>query len=431
MRLAFGVDQLDGGLRLGREQAVEDLAAGGRQGVLHEVPLDAPARVEDVDQQLLARVRAHAGQVGADLAPFAAVNVALGALLGVDHLAFGRVAPFQDDRAELIDDLLAVGVGQAASSGDEGLGPRGDRPVGVGGEGLGLRERELRERHVPLLDAFEERDGPFGAREQGLGRVGADGRGHRAELGDQGGADLGGFAPTGGVDQAARQGLRRPRRDQLQERPGRPGVERAELDQPAGRVDPGRVGLLLVLRKSQEGRGDLGRMGPRSPLKLPAECRRLTSWARAAGEGLSSTARRGTLSVGALGQLPVLGPPLGQTSDDGVGHGQGQNHHFRPIRTSPEVFSVAPGRSAQQPAMVTTSEAGLSSFLAAIAPRNGFACDAARWRRREATGRLRDSLRPGWSPTRRPLWATRARRPGRAFRQGGPAGRGRSESHGR
>ena len=55
------------------EQAVEDPAVGGGDGVLDEVPLDAPARVEDVDQQLLARVGGHAGQVGADLAALAAV----------------------------------------------------------------------------------------------------------------------------------------------------------------------------------------------------------------------------------------------------------------------------------------------------------------------------------------------------------------------
>ena len=93
VRLALGVEQLDGGLRLGGEQAVEDLAVGRGQGVLDEVPLDAPARVEDVDQQLLARVRAHPGEVGADLAPFAAVGVALGALLGEDDLALRRRRP--------------------------------------------------------------------------------------------------------------------------------------------------------------------------------------------------------------------------------------------------------------------------------------------------------------------------------------------------
>ena len=87
--LALGVGQLDGGPGFGGEQAVDRPAVGRGQGVLDEVPLDGPARVEDVDQQLFTRVRGHAGQVGADLAPFAADHVALGALLGE-----GRPSPW-------------------------------------------------------------------------------------------------------------------------------------------------------------------------------------------------------------------------------------------------------------------------------------------------------------------------------------------------
>ena len=66
--LPLGVDQLDGGLGLGGEQPADHAAVGGGDGVLDEVALDAPAGVEDVDQQLVAGDGGHAGEVRADLA---------------------------------------------------------------------------------------------------------------------------------------------------------------------------------------------------------------------------------------------------------------------------------------------------------------------------------------------------------------------------
>ncbi len=77
-------------LDLRGQQPADHAAVGGRHGVLDEVALDAPAGVEDVDQELAARNGGHAGQVGADLAPFAVVPVALGALLLEDQLAAAR-----------------------------------------------------------------------------------------------------------------------------------------------------------------------------------------------------------------------------------------------------------------------------------------------------------------------------------------------------
>ena len=67
-------------------------AVGRGDGVLHEVPLDAPARVEQMDEQLRLRMRGDAGEVGADFSALAVVPVALGALLGEDELALGGVA---------------------------------------------------------------------------------------------------------------------------------------------------------------------------------------------------------------------------------------------------------------------------------------------------------------------------------------------------
>ena len=68
MRLSLGVEQPDRRPGLGGEQSIEHAAVRGRGGVLHEVSLDVPARIEDVYQKLLAGMRGHAGKVRPDLA---------------------------------------------------------------------------------------------------------------------------------------------------------------------------------------------------------------------------------------------------------------------------------------------------------------------------------------------------------------------------
>lgn len=93
MPLRLGVDQLDRGFRLRGQESADHAAVGGRDRVLDEIPLDASARVEDVDQKLVARNDGHAREVGADLATFAVVTVALGALLLVDQLASCGISP--------------------------------------------------------------------------------------------------------------------------------------------------------------------------------------------------------------------------------------------------------------------------------------------------------------------------------------------------
>ena len=170
MPLALGVDQLDRGLRLRGQQPADHAAVGGRDGVLDEVPLDAPARVEDVDQELAARNGGHAREVGADLAPFAIVAVALGALLLEDQLAAGGIAPFLELGREPIDHLLPIGVGQAAALLEQLLGTRGDLAVGVGRQGLLLVERQLGEPGRVVLERLDERRDPVGAAEQGPAR---------------------------------------------------------------------------------------------------------------------------------------------------------------------------------------------------------------------------------------------------------------------
>ena len=85
--------------------------------VLDEVALDAPARVEDVDQELVARNGGHPGEVGADLAPFAIVAVAFGALLLENQLACAGSPPSSSSGVQSVDDQLPIGIGEPAAPG--------------------------------------------------------------------------------------------------------------------------------------------------------------------------------------------------------------------------------------------------------------------------------------------------------------------------
>ena len=58
----------------------------------------------------------HAGEVGADLGPFAGMRVALGALVLEDQLAGGGVALSFGQRQQLVEHFLPVGIGQAAAA---------------------------------------------------------------------------------------------------------------------------------------------------------------------------------------------------------------------------------------------------------------------------------------------------------------------------
>ena len=169
--LALGVDQLDRRLRLRRQQAVEDPAVGGGDGVLDEVPLDAPAGVEDVDQQLGLRVGRHAGQVGADLAPFAAVACGTWRTAGwKTSLPRAASPPRRTTGASSSITFWRSGSGRPPPLASRRFGPRGDRPVRMGGERLLLVERELVEPDLAPLDAVEQAPRP--SRRGRAGRAG-------------------------------------------------------------------------------------------------------------------------------------------------------------------------------------------------------------------------------------------------------------------
>ncbi len=166
MPLPFGVDQLDRVLGLRREETGDDTTVGRRHGVLDEVPLDAPTRVEDVDQKLASRDGCHAGEVGTDLAPFGSVLVALGALLLEDELASGGISPFLDQRGDPIDHLLAIRVREAAALRQQLLGSLGDLAVGMGGQGLFLVEGQLGEQGRVFFECRHDGRAPVGPAEQ-------------------------------------------------------------------------------------------------------------------------------------------------------------------------------------------------------------------------------------------------------------------------
>ena len=63
-----------------------------RTGIDAVVAFDGAAGIDQVDEQLVLGMHGHAGEVGADLGPFAGMHVALRALVFVDELAGGGVA---------------------------------------------------------------------------------------------------------------------------------------------------------------------------------------------------------------------------------------------------------------------------------------------------------------------------------------------------
>ncbi len=256
--LAFGIDQLDGGLGLGGEEAVDGAAVGGGDGVGDEVAFDAPARVKDVDQELGLGMSGHACEVWADLASLAAMHVALAALLFEDELSPGGVTRLEDGGCERVDHLLAVGVGQAAAAREELLGASREGAVGVIGEGLFLVEGEHVDPQGSLFDTGEEGQRPVVAAEEGAEGVGAGRGGERGEGLDQGGGDIGGLRGGERLDQAGGEGRGGARGDQGEDVLSGGEIIGLELDQLGGGGGAGGVGGLGVAGGGEEGAGDLG-----------------------------------------------------------------------------------------------------------------------------------------------------------------------------
>ena len=177
-------------LGLGGEQSIEHAAVRGRGGVLHEVSLDVPARIEDVHQKLLAGMRGHAGEVRPDLAAGARVGVALGTLLLKDELSFGWLATVEHRRRQVVDHLLPIGVRQAATAGQELLGAVCDRGIRMSSERLLLVEREVVEPKFALFEIAPKNAGVQSARPSRAFSATARARkSHRRHCFDQHGCD--------------------------------------------------------------------------------------------------------------------------------------------------------------------------------------------------------------------------------------------------
>jgi hypothetical protein len=120
--LRFGVDDFDSGLAFAGQHPGDDAAVGEHRRVHTEIPFDAAAGIEDVNQKLVLGMDRHACQVGADPLALAGVHVALGALILKDFLSRRRVTRFLNLRQKLCDDFFAVGTGKSARLLQHGLG---------------------------------------------------------------------------------------------------------------------------------------------------------------------------------------------------------------------------------------------------------------------------------------------------------------------
>ncbi len=238
------------------EQAVDHAAVVGGDGVLDEVALDASARVEDVGQELVAGQGGDARQVGADLAALAAVAVALGALLLRRRPCRWMASPPSlSSGREPVDHLLAVGVGQAAALARAATGPaRRSAVSGCADRACFWSSASSESRSLALLEGVDQGRGPVGPAEQGSDRQGP----RRPGPGPAGARP--GHCPTRGPCSGRRRRAgRRPARASvpgvidLQQLPGDARRSAARSSTSClRRIDPARLGELLVLGRGQQ-----------------------------------------------------------------------------------------------------------------------------------------------------------------------------------
>ena len=103
---------------------------------------------------------------GRDFRADRAVTMALGAILLENRLALRGIAMPIDLRHELIDDFLAVGIGQPAAAGKHFSSPLGERRIGKLRELLGLIERQVAGGDAIFFQTFNERRRPLRTAEQ-------------------------------------------------------------------------------------------------------------------------------------------------------------------------------------------------------------------------------------------------------------------------
>ena len=319
--LPLGVEQVDRGLRLPREQAVQDAAVAVATVYWRKFPST---------DRLGSRIWTSSSSLGC-----AAMPVRSGPTLPPspewvwhlahfaleDLLARGGVAAIQDGGATGLDDLLAIRIGQPAAPGEQGLGPFGDRLVRMGCQGLRLVERQRDSGTLPAsirsTSAFVQSVLPSRARTLALRAAGVIGpiASTRAE-------PTSAVAARHGGDQAARQvgrGLRGHEGDHVA-RGLRVGL--AEVDQLPGGVDAGARASLVG------GRGEeVPRRARRRTRRAPCtpSVRRGRASARGSRSRASAGGRRGPVSEAAssfgalsLGQ-PFANPAIIASADEGVG----------------------------------------------------------------------------------------------------------------
>ncbi len=251
-------------------------------------------------------------EVRADLAPFAAVAVALGALLLEDHLAARRRLPPRSTWAVSRSiTFWRSGSGRPPPCASSRLARAAIVRIRVGGQGLLLVERQLGDPDLVLLERLDQGRGPVGAAEQGPEHLGADARRQRRQDArpvacPTSGALLG---ATASIRPAASSG-ERAGRDQFEQccraRPRRPAVSSTSCRAASIRRA---LGERLVAGRCQQRRGNLGAdavEGLVAPLAHQAD------QLGRAGAGSSIASSLDTLSAATSSlRRPVLGPASG------------------------------------------------------------------------------------------------------------------------
>ena len=318
MLLALGVEQLDGGLGLGGEQAVDHLPSVVATVYWTKLPstlrLGSRMWIKSSSRGMAAMpVRS-----GPTVPPSPPWRWHLAHCCCEDHLALDGVAASSDQGVSSSMTFWRSGSGRPPPW-EQRLGTAAIGRVGMGGQGLLLVERELGEPELALLEGVEQGRVHSVRRQQGPDRRGPE-AGVRAGRRRPGLADARGLAGGDGVDQAGGEVGRRARRDQISS--NCPAVSsssaRNSIELP-GRGDPARRrrSASSSADGGQERGGDLGVDAARSPW-MPQRRGQAHELARAA-EGSSSKLDDGLLVLGdRASRLRSLGQPLASPRTIGI-----------------------------------------------------------------------------------------------------------------
>ena len=159
--IGSGVAENDGVAIFAGDDAVEGEVIPGFDGEAEEVGFHDAIGIENVDEEIVRAVSAHAGEVGSDIAAFAFELMAVGAVLRVKLAAFIEIAALLDRGSELLDEGVLLLELRAADFIDHIGGAFGDIGICMSAEAMDEGGAEMIEFDFFFLQRGDELLRPF------------------------------------------------------------------------------------------------------------------------------------------------------------------------------------------------------------------------------------------------------------------------------